>query len=277
MRRFFALAALAIAALAPCFAFAGQSRLESIDTTIAGTGTTYLDLARAFVPNLAADGMNWKGRTLDAEFAGRFELDEDWPDGLEIGGVETLAIDRAGRRALAVLYDFGTLSNAPQGPAILAVYTLEAEPRLVGSVDVGLDRETHFADPPLLDLGDGTTLLVARSAHWNSSQSYSITSLVLATDDGLSPVDTILTFSERLCGLNRTQEPIISVDKTGERPALRVEVTIREEKVEESCDTEPVPAADRIVSTTYRLNENGVYEPDSDALEVLARENEQRF
>lgn len=275
MRRFFALAALALAALPPCFALSGQSRLESIDATIAGTGTTYLDLARAFVPDLAADGMSWKGRTLDAEFAGRFELDEDWPDGLEIGGVESVALVRAGRKSLAVLYDFG--SSTPQGPAMLAIYALEAEPRLVGSVDVGLDRETHFADPPLLDLGDGTTLLMTSSVHWNSSQSYRITSLVLATDKGLSPVDTILTFSERLCGLNRAQEPSVSLEKTGEGPALRVEVRVTEEKVEESCDTEPVPAVDRIVSTTYRLNEQGAYEPDSDALEVLARENEKRF
>lgn len=278
MRAFFALAALACMTLAPSFASAAESRLESLDTPVAGSDRTYLDLALAFVPDLAADGMSWKGSTLDADIAGRFDLDEDWPDGLTISGVETVAFEQAGRKELAVLFDFGLFNDVPQAPAILALYVLENEPRLVGSLNVGLDRETGFADPPILDLGGGANVLITRSSHWNSNQSYLITSLMLATEDGLEQIDSVLTFSERLCGLNRTQEPAISVDSSGARPALRVLVDIREEKVEESCDTEPTPGPARTVTTSYRLNEKtGRYEPDSDALDALARDNMKRF
>lgn len=278
MRAFFALAALAFMTLAPSFASAAESRLESLDTPVAGTDKTYLDLALAFVPDLAADGMSWKGSALDADFAERFDLDEDWPDGLAISGVETVSFERAGRKELAVLFDFGLSNDMPEAPAILALYVVEKEPRLVGSLNVGLDRETGFAEPPLLDLGGGANVLITRSSHWNSNQSYLITSLTLATEDGLEPIDTVLTFSERLCGLSRTQEPTISVDSSGTRPALRVAVDIREEKVEEGCDTEPTPGPARTVAATYRLNEKtGHYEPDSDALDALARENMERF
>lgn len=278
MRAFFALAALAFMTLAPFFASAGESRLESLDAPVAGTDKTYFDLALAFVPDLVADGMSWKGSTLDADLAERFDLDENWPEGLSIDGVESVAFERAGKKELAVLFNFGLLSDVPQAPAILALYVLDKEPRLVGSLNVGLDRETGFAEPPILDLGGGTDVLLIRSSHWNSNQSYLITSLVLATEGGLTPIDTVLTFSERLCGLSRTQEPTISLDTAEARPALRVEVTIREEKVEESCDTEVTRGPARIVSAIYRLNEQtGRYEPDSDALEKLARENEERF
>lgn len=278
MRAFFALAALAFMTLAPSFASAAESRLESLDTPVAGTDKTYLDLALAFVPDLAADGMSWKGSTLDADIAGRFDLDEDWPDGLAISGVETVAFERAGRKELAVLFDFGLFSDVPEAPAILALYVLEKEPRLIGSFNVGLDRETGFAEPPILDLGGGTNVLITRSSHGNSNQSYLITSLMLATENGLEPIDTVLTFSERLCGLSRTQEPAISVDVSDARPALRVAVAIREEKVEESCDAEPTPGTARTVTATYRLNDKtGRYEPDSDALDALARDSMERF
>lgn len=278
MRAFFTLAALALMTLAPSIASAGESRLESLDAPVAGTDKTYLDLALAFVPDLVADGMSWRGNTLDATLAGRLDLDEDWPDGLSISGVETVAFERAGKKELAILFDFGLFSDIPESPAILALYVLEKEPRLVGSLDVGLDRETSFADPPVLDLGGGTNVLLTRSSHWNSNQSYLVTSLVLATEGGLTPIDTVLTFSERLCGLNRTQDPAISVDTAAARPALHVAVTIQEEKVEEDCDTAATPGSSRIVSATYRLNEKtGSYDPDSDALDKLASENMERF
>jgi hypothetical protein len=278
LHAFFALAALALLALTPCSALAGESRLESLDAPVAGTDKTYLDLVRTFVPDLAADDMNWRGRNLDADFAERFDLDKEWPDGLALDGVETVAFERAGKKQLAVLFDFGPFSDVPQAPAILALYALEEAPRLLDSLNVGLDRESGFAPPAFLDLGDDTTALLTRSTHWNSSQSYRITSLVLATEGGLKPIDTVLTFSERLCGLSRVQEPAVSVDAAGSHPALRVEVTIREETVEESCDTEPMPSPARTVSATYRLNEKtGTYEPDSDALDELARQNEERF
>ena len=106
----------------------------------------------------------------------------------------------------------------------------------------------------------------------------SATSVMLATAKGLTPIDTIQTFSERLCGLSRTQEPTVTVDKSSKIPALRVNVLIRDEKVEESCDEVPAPQPERTISVTYRLDEKtGTYAPDSDALDILARENEERF
>ena len=277
MRALLALA-VTLSVAVPAAAQAGESRLESLDAAAADSGETYLDLARAFVPDLEADGMTWEGHSLNEDFASRFDLDTDWPDGLSISGVETVPVTSGGSRRLAVLYDFGPLSDVPQGPAILALYQLGQSVHLIDAVDVGLDRESSFSDPATLDLGGGVSALVVRSDHWNSNQSYRATSVMLASAKGLTPIDTIQTFSERLCGLSRTQEPTVTVDKAGKTPALRVEVRIRDEKVEESCDESPAPQPERTISVTYRPDERtGAYAPDSDALEVLARENEERF
>ncbi|NGO62161.1 hypothetical protein G6N76_00630 [Rhizobium daejeonense] len=260
---------------------AAEPELAALGDPVPGASSaTFFDLARAFVTDLQPDGMGWIGHTLDAKLSKRLDLETDWPEGLAIDGVETMALGSGENQRLAVLFDFGPLSEEPLAPAILALYTTAGEPQLLDAVDVGLDRETGLVEPGVLDLGDGAQAIISESSHWNSNQTYRTTSILLADANHLQSVDDILTLSERYCGLNRLQEPVISVEpeKTGGRAAIRVEVTLRDEKVEESCDTQEKPSEARTVSVVYHWNgATKTYEPDSQDIKILEDENEKRF
>lgn len=260
---------------------AAEPELAALGDAVPGAASaTFFDLARAFVPDLQPDGMGWIGHALDPTLSKRLDLETDWPEGLAIDGAETMTLGSGENQRLAVLFDFGPLSEEPLAPAILALYTTTGEPQLIDAVNVGLDRETGLIESGALDLGDGTQAIVSESSHWNSNQTYRTTSIVLAEANQLQSVDDILTLSERYCGLNRLQEPVISVEpeKTGGRAAIRVEVRLRDEKVEESCDTQKELSNARTVSVLYHWNgATKTYQPDSQDLKRLEDENEKRF
>ncbi|ATN35526.1 hypothetical protein ACO34A_17115 [Rhizobium sp. ACO-34A] len=268
-------------AMSPTSTKAAEPELAGLGDSVPGAASaTFFDLARTFVTDLQPDGMGWIGHALDAKLSKRLDLETDWPDGLSIDGVETVTLGSGEKQRLAVLFDFGPLSEEPLAPAILALYTTAGEPQLIDAVDIGLDRETGLVEPGVLDLGDGAQAIISESSHWNSNQTYRTTSIVLADKNHLQSVDDILTLSERYCGLNRLQEPVISAEpeKTGGRAAIRVEVKLRDEKVEESCDTQEAPSEARTVSVLYRWNgATKTYEPDSQDIKTLEDENEKRF
>lgn len=268
--------------LPPQTARAESGTMASLSDPVTGApGMTYFDLARRFVPDLQPDGMAWTGHTLDETYAQDWELETAWPDGIGMDGVETVAFERDGKQRLAILFGLAPATDTAETPTILALYALEDRPRLIDAIDVGLDRDNGFAEPAIQTLSDGAALIATESSHWNSSQSYRITNLVLAEADKLTTVDEVLTLSERYCGLNRTQTPAIAVEPgaAGKRAAIHVSVRVTEEKVDEACDEPPpAPAPERLVSVTYRWNDQtGTYMPDSQALEALAKENEERF
>lgn len=261
---------------------AESGTMASLSDPVTGApGMTYFELARRFVPDLQPDGMAWTGHTLDETYAQDWELETEWPDGIGMDGVETVAFERDGKQRLAILFGLAPATDTAETPTILALYALEDTPRLIDAIDVGLDRDNGFAEPAIQTLSDGAALIATESSHWNSSQSYRITNLVLAEADKLTTVDEVLTLSERYCRLNRTQTPAIAVEPgaSGKRAAIHVSVRVTEEKVDEACDEPPpAPAPERLVSVTYRWNDQtGTYMPDSQALEALAKENEERF
>lgn len=278
---FYSAALTLLLAISPTCAKAAEPGLAGLGDPVPGASSaTFFDLARSFVTDLEPDGMGWTGHALDARLSKRLDLETGWPQGLAIDGVETVTLGSGENQRLAVLFDFGPLSEEPLAPAILALYTSGGEPQLLDAVDVGLDRETGLVAPAVLDLGDGSQAIISESSHWNSNQTYRTTSIVLADANRLQSVDDILTLSQRYCGLNRLQEPVISAEpeKTGGRAAIRVEVKLRDEKIEESCDTQETPAEARTVSVLYRWNgATKTYEPDSQALKTLEDENEKRF
>lgn len=262
----------------------GPERVE-LDAPVPGLSATYLDLAKRIVPDLAkTDGAGWQGFTLDETTAQKLDLDIDWPDGLTIENVEVIDLSSAAHPNIAVLFDFGGPGGDPAAPALLVLYSFDGSPGLLPKLrdvlNVGLDRDTGFPDAALQPLGPQSQLIVVSNSHWNSQQSYRDLTLVLAQPDRLQIIDDVMTFSETLCGLRRTQEPHISVKKEATMPmaAIRVDVLLHDEPIKERCTEKAVARRDRTIGATYRWNKvGGRYEPDSAALERLALENEKRF
>ncbi|TIO07710.1 hypothetical protein [Mesorhizobium sp.] len=241
--------------------------------------TTYLDLARMIIPDLAADK--------DGFYRGSVPIEMRHIEGPDSGGSppETAGLSNAaaldvkagGKDRLAMLFDLGGSSDSAEGFAALALYDLAGKPRLLDAVNVAIDRSTYFRDPGKLPIGPGDDVIITLSTHFNSNQGYVSTPLILVRDDRFELIDMIHTFDESLCTYRRTQELAFETVADGQ-PYAAIKATVTDATMPngESCDDAAPEASSRDISVTYHWDRTA-YVRDSDALDKLAGENAKRF
>jgi len=245
-----------------------------------GADETYADLIQLAVPGIVvSDGIYSDVPAADFRHIYWGEEEDLRPTPTGYLSVSDVAVRSGGLDRLAVLFDFGDAEQSAEGFAILALFDMADEPKLLDAAHVASDRRTYFLDPARLPLATGNDLLVTQSAHSNVGQHYQIASLILVRDDRFELVDTIFSFSERSCDLDRTQR--LSVRPGAEEPSTKIIATVTEltASPEGACDevitVEPVI---RTITVTYGWDAAAQrYLPDSDAFSVLARENAERF
>lgn len=270
--------ALALACLATACLAGGITYPEPEDTVPGSATTTYLDLVRLIVPDIAAAGSGYQGhRLIDLRHVG-----EDWqpatpPDPIELGRLSSVPL-KDGR--LLLLADLGQSEDSVEGLMPLALFEVGGAAKLLDVIDVGLDRDTSFEETPVTDLGGGD-LALTRSSHFNSSQNYVSNTLLLVRGDKITEIDTVFTFNDQGCSFERRQVPTFKA-APGKGPGLSdILVTVVEttKPSGEDCGDEPaVQAGRRVISATYRWDAGPMrYMPDSSALERLAKENSERF
>jgi len=235
--------------------------------------TTYLDLARLIVPDLArGDGGYFGGAAVAVRGIEGFGWSGGGTDRTGPVSLTVLDFRSAGKDRLAAVFEL-----TPDEEAVLALYDLSGTPRLLDAADIALDRFTGFAGPGRLATGPGDDVLIVDSTHFNSNQGYAATTLLAVDDDRIEPVDTIYTLDERDCGYQRTQRLSFSAaPEAGGHGPIMVEIVDSVEAVDEQCDRPPPEPFSRTVSVAYRWNGTR-YEPDSDAFGKLAEENAKRF
>ncbi|MCF6103507.1 hypothetical protein [Mesorhizobium muleiense] len=269
--------------LLPClWAAAGAQGVSFPDLGSAVPGhenTTYLDLARMVIPDLAADK--------DGFYRGSMPIEMRHIEGGDSGGLppETsgfsdagvLQIRAGGKERLAMLFDLGSSSDSAEGFAVLALYDLAGKPRLLDAVNVAVDRRTYLRDPGKLPIGPGDDVIITLSTHFNSSQGYVSTPLILVRDDRFELIDMISTFDESLCAYRRTQALAFQTVAEGQ-PYAAIKATVTDATLPngESCDDAAPEAASRDISVTYHWD-GTAYVKGSDALDKLAGENANRF
>jgi hypothetical protein len=269
--------------LLPClWAAAGAQGVSFPDlgSTVPGhENTTYLDLARMVIPDLAADK--------DGFYRGSMPIEMRHIEGGDSGGsppetsgfsdAGVLQIRAGGKERLAMLFDLGSSSDSAEGFAVLALYDLAGKPRLLDVVNVAVDRSTYFRDPGKLPIGPGDDVIITLSTHFNSNQGYVGTPLILVRDDRFELIDVIHTFDEILCAYKRTQELAFQTVADGQ-PYAAIKATVTDTTVPngENCDDAAPDASPRDISVTYHWD-GAAYVRDSDALDKLAGENAKRF
>ncbi len=252
---------------------------EPTDALAAGEGRTYLDLLQLVVPGIAISGRTYSG----GQPIGMRHLhsgDEDDVDLVPTGflGLAALPLRSGGMDRLALLVDFGATEYS-LGFAILALFDVEGEPRLLDAADVASGRWTSFMEPVRLSLGAGDDLLVTQSTHHNSSQGYATAALILVRNDRFELVDTIDTFSDRDCAFERDQNLTIGRSAGDIRADIVASVTELTTRTADDCNDGNIhEPGSRTITVVYRWDAPAQrYRPDSDAFVVLARENEERF
>jgi hypothetical protein len=251
---------------------------EPSATVRGATGVTYLDLMREIVPDLDGSGYDFEGTTVVPmrHIAGE-DSRMDAPERPRLQGPLAAIALSEGRHLL--LFDLGNPDGEAAGFVVLAVYDLARQPRLIDAVNVGFDQFSMFVAPAVRPLGGGE-LVVTRSEHSNSSQTYTATALTLLRDNRFTLIDDVYTFGDAHCTFERPQQLTLSVaGETGGMADIVATVAEYVIPAAEACgDEKPPQASVRTVAVTYRWDvAAGRYAPDSDAFDRLADENQERF
>lgn len=277
--RFLLAACLALPLATP--APAGEVSFPQLADAVPGADSaTYLDLARQVLPDLALEGNIYRGRTvIDMRHVGGADMGVPPLEDFSIFGVSVTPLRAEGKDRLVMLFDLG--SDEAEGFAGLALLDPAGKPQLLDAAQVAFDRWTSFHDPATIPLGPDDDLLLTRSTHFNSQQGYVTTVMSLVRDGRLQLIDTVFTFDERGCGFERMQMPDFSAIAGSGRAYNDIAVTVAEttSHTGEDCGGRNLPPAGvRTIEATYRWDDaQSRFVPDSDALEILARENEARF
>lgn len=245
------------------------------------TDVTYLDLARMVIPDLAADnhGFYRGGLPIGMRHIEGPDSGGSPPETSGFSNAAVLAIKAGGKDRLTMLFDLGDSPDSAEGYAVLALYDITAKPKLLDAVNVALDRGTYFCEPGRLSVSANDDVLITMSAHFNSSQNYVITPLIMIRDDKFEPIDMIYTFDENLCAYSRKQDVALQTVADGQ-PYAAIKVTVTDATVlnGEACDDQPPKPESHGISVTYHWDKTtSRYAKDSDALDKLAGENAKRF
>jgi len=258
-------------------------RAELSDEVPGHPGVVYLDLVRQVAPDIAAAGAGHLGaelRYLDDENSSAEAGDE-----VGIDGVVPLEMRAGGAARLVLLVDLGDGGDRAESFSALALFDDSPSPKLLDVADVSYDQYTFFDEPPLLDLSGDDQAIVVRNAHSNSNEDYEVAEILFVRGDRLSVVGTVTLFSDWNCDFEHGQELSLAIvpdpgkPYAGVRADVRDEVRAREEAEGMCGDEEKKPEPKkRVVSATWRWDAaQQKFVADSDALEVLAREDKDRF
>lgn len=267
------LVALAIFATPVGRAFAEPVLLPDLADRVDGReDVTFADLVRLVVSGTPGN------ETIAVREIGTAVVEDLEPAAAAALRLAATPVRSGGLDRMALLLDFGRGRDVV-GLAVLAIVDMAGTPKLLDAANVATGEHTSFLDPARMRVGMNDELLATRSMHFNSSQSYTTTHLILARNDRLELVDTIFTFGERLCAFERTQQLDIRQGAGAPMADIRATVTETTFASDEQCgDTAAPEPGTRAIAVTYHWDTTRQrYIADSDALAALARQNEDRF
>jgi hypothetical protein len=159
-------------------------------------GKTWIDLLTQIFPDIAATPRGYAEASEVIDLRSIGAGDESWVRcGDKIGFYtrDGRPVRLAGRDYLIVTV---LLEDDCVGP--LALFDDAGE--LVDAVNVKGDQHVSFSDDYVRPLGPNGALVIASLWHDNSSMSYDISSLLLATPAGFSTIGNVLALGSRMCG-----------------------------------------------------------------------------
>jgi hypothetical protein len=212
-------------------------------------GMTYLDLVRLAVPGLAmnADDKQIEGHVTATmrNLAGK-EYENGAPDPAVLGFMQARPILVGGKPRLLIFADLGQPPDTVEGMALLMLFDDGPRPRLLDAADVSLDKDSEFADAPLLKLGPGDEAVVTYSEHDDADLTMGGYMIVSPVGDRLRMVDKVAITSEKLCSWTGIETPTFTTAPDPGRPYRRIVLTMKAvftNTHEDGCNDEKHPKA----------------------------------
>jgi len=188
-------------AITPPAAAAGDHDFAGTVPGIAGK--TWTDLLSQVFPDIAAtaDGYAEASEMIDLRSIGAG--DESW-----ISCGDKIAFrDRDARLIRLGSRDYFIVTLELEDDCVGLLALFDDSGKLVDAVNVKGDQHISFSGNYLRPLGRDGALVIASLWHDNSSQSYDITSLILARPQGLTSLGDVLALGSRECGDSDKRKP----------------------------------------------------------------------
>jgi hypothetical protein len=247
-------------------------------------GMTYVDLVRLAIPGLA---MNAADNQLEGHFTTpprhlAADYDNGSPDPAVLGFMQARPILVGGKRRLLLFADLGSPPDIVDGMALLMLFDDGPKPRLLDAADVGLDKDSEFADTPLLKLGPGDEAVVTYSEHDDADLTMGGYMIVSPLGDRLRMVGKIAITSEKLCSWTGIETPTFTTAPDPGRPYRRIVLTMKAvftHTEEDGCTDEKHPKAGVLTfRAVYRWNAAAKrFEAATSDLKGLAALNDKMF
>lgn len=253
------------------------------DTAVSQYGiTTYLDLARHFIPDIKPSDSGYAGKQhIPIRHIAGKDFDNSDADTFGFYDISTVSMHAEGKERLLVLFDFAQAAETAKGVAVLALYDVGKEIKLLDAADVGFDQSTYFFDQALMPVAPGSDVILTMSTHFNDSQTYTTQSMIMVRDDRLELIDTASLFNDKSCASESQQNIRYAANPGAAKPYAPITVFVSETTTPTGadCGGETAPQAlNREIQVIYKWDTTaGKYLRDSDALDRLAKANEQRF
>ncbi|HEV2186094.1 MAG TPA: hypothetical protein VGR70_02735 [Stellaceae bacterium] len=275
------LGALAVAFTA--LAIAAQAMAAIDDHDFAGPvpgipDKTWIDLLSQIFPDIAVDerGYATASKVIDLRSIGAG--DESWigcGDKIQFQDRDARPIRLSGR-------DYVVVTVMIEDDCVGPIGLFDASGKLVDAVNVKGDQHVSFSGDYVRPLGADGALVIASLWHDNSSQSYDISSLILARPEGLSSIGDVFALGSRDCdgktNSTVTEEAAVRVVPDG-NPLARIDVAVERDiqKLGSDCETQIGRAGKTIFTGAWRWNaQKKAYEPHTKELKLLDDWNQKR-
>jgi len=237
-------------------------------------GKTWIDLLSQIFPSIAVapSGYATAGEVIDLPSIGAG--DDSW---IQCGDVIKL-LDRDARPIRLGGRDYTIATVMIEDDCVGPIALFDDKGKLVDAVNIRGDQHVSFSGEYVRPLGPDGALVTASLRHDNSSQSYDISSLILARPGGLSSIGYVLAFGSRDCRDRFTEETKIGLTASVPMARINVAITRRTVKYADDCETR----LGREVKTTFKGYwrwdaKKNVYEAHTKELNSLADWNEKHF
>jgi hypothetical protein len=204
-----------------------------------------------------------------------------------LGFIEDKRILVGGKKRIALLADLGGKEDRIESLALMMLFDDEGgTPKLLDAADVGIDKDTAFADQAVLPLGPGDSALVTWSEHDDADLTMGGYMIVSPVGDRLAMVAQLPLTSARLCSWKAIETAHFATvpdpDEPLPRPLRQIEATVTakvDHTGQEGCNDERHPAAaTHVFRATWRWNPASCrFEPVASTLGGLDTLNKQLF
>jgi hypothetical protein len=283
-----ALAAAFALTLGASAAAADSPSFEDPGDALAGhPGMTELDLLKIAVPNMALNPTSHKFEGSLDDSPRHVVSDQnqyDLPDTLVPAAMQDVRIKVGGKPRIALLADFEPQGDQIESATVLMLFDDSAKPKLLDMVEVGVDKDTAFADHTVLSLGAGDDALITYSAHSDSDMTLGAYLLILPAGDHLQLVDMLSVDGENGCGWSNIESAAFATRPDPGRRYGQIDVAVRSDfthskKEEADCGASEVRKGNSATFRwTYRWNAAAAkFDAEGDGLKKLEALNHAEF